>query len=101
MSKDDVNTMFERLSFFGNMAHGTHVAGIAIKGNPAARLVVFRFNDGLSLELHFPPSTDCAHRMPANFKRIGQFCAQHKERGVNLSCGDDPQEFEERLARNK
>jgi subtilisin family serine protease len=101
MSKDDVNTMFERLSFFGNMAHGTHVAGIAIKGNPAARLVVFRFNDGLSRELHFPPSTDWAHQMAANFKRIGQFCAEHKVRVVNLSWGDDPQEFEEWLARTK
>jgi subtilisin family serine protease len=101
MSKDDVKTMFERLSFFGNMAHGTHVAGIAIKGNPAAQLVVFRFNDGLSRELHFPPSTDWAHRMAANFKRIGQFCAEHKVRVVNLSWGDDPQEFEEWLARTK
>jgi subtilisin family serine protease len=101
MSKDDVKTMFERLSFFGNMAHGTHVAGIAIKGNPAAQLVVFRFNDGLSRELHFPPSTDWAHRMAANFKRIGQFCAEHKVRVVNLSWGDDPQEFEEWLSRTK
>jgi hypothetical protein len=101
MSKDDVKTMFERLSFFGNMAHGSHVAGIAIKGNPAAQLVVFRFNDGLSRELHFPPSTDWAHRMAANFKRIGQFCAEHKVRVVNLSWGDDPQEFEEWLSRTK
>jgi subtilisin family serine protease len=101
MSKDDVNTMFERFSFFGNMAHGTHVAGIAIKGNPAAQLVVFRFNDGLSRELHFPPSTDWAHRMAANFKRIGQFCAEHKVRVVNMSWGDDPQEFEDWLARTK
>lgn len=101
MSKDDVNTMFERLSFFGNMTHGTHVAGIAIKGNPAAQLVVFRFNDGLSRELHFPPSTDWAHRMAANFKRIGQFCAEHKVRVVNLSWSDDPQEFEDWLARTK
>ena len=101
MSKDDVNTMFERLSFFGHMAHGTHVAGIAIKGNPAAQLVVFRFNDGLSRELHFAPTTDWAHRMTANFKRIGQFCAEHKVRVVNLSWGDDPQEFEEWLARTK
>jgi len=101
MSKDDVNTMFERLSFFGHMAHGTHVAGIAIKGNPAAELVVFRFNDGLSRELHFAPSTDWAHRMAVNFKQIGQFCAEHKVRVVNLSWGDDPQEFEEWLARTK
>ena len=101
MSKEDVNKLFERFSFFGNMAHGTHVAGIAIKGNPAAQLVVFRFNDGLSRELHFPPSTDWAHRMAANFKRIGEFCTQHKVRVVNLSWGDDPREFEDWLARTK
>ena len=101
MSKEDVNKLFERFSFFGNMAHGTHVAGIAIKGNPAAQLVVFRFNDGLSRELHFPPSTDWAHRMSANFKRIGEFCTQHKVRVVNLSWGDDPREFEDWLARTK
>jgi subtilisin family serine protease len=101
MSKEDVNKLFERFSFFGNMTHGTHVAGIAIKGNPAAQLVVFRFNDGLSRELHFPPSTDWAHRMAANFKRIGEFCAQHKVRVVNLSWGDDPREFEDWLARTK
>jgi subtilisin family serine protease len=101
MSKDEVNRMFERLGFFGNMAHGTHVAGIAIKGNPAAQLVVFRFNDGLNRELHFPPTTEWAHRMAANFKRIGQFCAEHKVRVVNLSWGDEPREFEEWLARTK
>jgi subtilisin family serine protease len=101
MSKDDVKTMFERLAFFTNMAHGTHVAGIAIKGNPAAQLVVFRFNDGLNRELHFPPTTEWAHRMAANFKRIGEFCAEHKVRVVNLSWGDEPREFEEWLSRTK
>jgi subtilisin family serine protease len=101
MPKDDVKTMFERLSFFGNMAHGTHVAGIAVRGNPAAQLVVFRFNDGLSRELHFQPSTDWALRMAANFKQIGHFCAEHNVRAVNLSWSDDPREFEEWLSRTK
>ena len=101
MSKDDVNSMFERLSFFGGVVHGTHVAGIALRGNPAARLVVFRFNDNLSRELHFPPSTEWAQRMAANFKLIGEFCAQHKVRVVNLSWGDQPSEFEEWLSRTK
>jgi subtilisin family serine protease len=101
MSKDDVNTLFERFSFFGDTAHGTHVAGIAIKGNPAAQLVVFRFNDSLSRELHFPPSTDWARRMAANFKRIGEFCAERKVRVVNMSWGDEPREFEDWLARTK
>ena len=101
MSPDDVKSWLERESFFGGVVHGTHVAGIALKGNPAARLVVFRFNDNLSRELHFPPTTEWAHRMAVNFKLIGQFCAQHKVRVVNLSWGDQPSEFEEWLSRTK
>ncbi|MFY9985338.1 MAG: S8 family serine peptidase [Chthoniobacterales bacterium] len=101
MSSDDVKSLFEQQSFFGGFAHGTHVAGIALRGNPAAKLVVFRFNDNLSDELHFPPSTDYARRMAANFKLIGEFCAQHKVRVVNLSWGDQPSEFEEWLSRTK
>jgi subtilisin family serine protease len=102
MSKDDVNTLLEREAFFGGLlAHGTHVAGIALKGNPAARLVVFRFDDNLSQELHFVPTTEWAKRMAANFKLIGEFCAQHKVRVVNLSWGDQPSEFEEWLSKTK
>jgi subtilisin family serine protease len=101
MSKEDVKEMFEQLSFFTNLAHGTHVAGIAIKGNPAAKLVVFRFNDRLSRGLHFAPTTEWANRMAVNFRLIGRFCAEHKVRVVNLSWGDEPQEFEEWLARSK
>jgi hypothetical protein len=36
-----------------------------------------------------------------NFRLIGRFCAEHKVRVVNLSWGDEPQEFEEWLARSK
>jgi subtilisin family serine protease len=101
MTKEDVNAMLERLTFFDNVVHGTHVAGIAIKGNPAAQIVVFRFNDGLNRDLHFPPSKEWAYRMAANFKLIGKFCADHHVRVVNMSWGDEPREFEEWLSRTK
>ena len=39
--------------------------------------------------------------MAANFKLIGEFCAQHKVRVVNLSWGDQPSEFEEWLSKTK
>jgi subtilisin family serine protease len=96
-----VKSLLEREGFFGNFVHGTHVAGIALRGNPAAKLVVFRFNDNLSSELHFEPTIEYAQRMAANFKLIGKFCAQHKVRVVNLSWGDQPSEFEEWLSKTK
>jgi len=101
LSKDDVQAMFKRLDFFESYVHGTHVAGIAVRGNPAAKIVVFRFNDSLSRELNFPPSTEWAERMAANFKKIAAFCRDQNVRVVNMSWGDDLHEFEEWLARTK
>jgi subtilisin family serine protease len=101
LSKNDVEKMFKNLDFFGNYVHGTHVAGISIRGNPAARIVLFRFNDSLSRDLNFPPTEEWAERMAANFRRIGAFCRDQKVGIVNMSWGDDLREFEEWLARTK
>jgi hypothetical protein len=38
----EVPAFIEQLSLFGNYVHGTHVSGIAVRGNPAARIVVAR-----------------------------------------------------------
>jgi hypothetical protein len=55
----------------GHYAHGTHCAGIAVRGNPAARLVVARFNDNLP-DLPFMPTMDYALRMKADFMAMSE-----------------------------
>jgi subtilisin family serine protease len=85
--------MYAHPALLTRYAHGTHVAGIAVRGNPAARLVVLRFNDELTYFL-FPPTTEWAQRMAADFQEIGEYCRTHNVRVVNMSWSDDVAEFE-------
>jgi hypothetical protein len=51
---DQLVPFLQQERFLSQWMHGTHVAGIAVRGNPAARLVVIQFNDGLEY-LPFAP----------------------------------------------
>lgn len=55
LSADKLHQLFELEKWLAFYIHGTHCAGIAVRGNPAARLVVARFNDQLP-DLPFPPT---------------------------------------------
>jgi subtilisin family serine protease len=78
---------------FDEYVHGTHVAGIAARGNPAVRLVVARFNDSIS---HFPfqPTPEYARRIAADFQQMSDYFRTRNVRVVNMSWEDDPREFE-------
>jgi subtilisin family serine protease len=77
----------------GFYLHGTHVAGIAARGNPAVLLVVARFDDQLP-DLPFQPTAEWAHRMAADFMQMSDYFRTRNVRVVNLSWGDDPSEIE-------
>jgi len=95
---NQVRALLDKFIVYSPYLHGTHVAGIAVRGNPAARLVVFRFNDSLP-DLTFAPTPEWAHRMADNFRQIGEYCRTHRVRVVNMSWGDEPGEFEEWLSK--
>jgi len=95
---DQAAAMATEFQLYSDFLHGTHVAGIAVRGNPAARLVVFRFNDSLP-RLAFPPTPEWARLMADNFRQIGEYCRHHHVRVVNMSWEDEPSEFEEWLTR--
>ena len=78
--------------FLSQYSHGTHVAGIAVKGNPAARLVVIQFNDALP-DLPFPPTVEWATKFKADFKMVGEYLRDHDVRVVNMSWADSQGEI--------
>jgi subtilisin family serine protease len=97
-SPAESRSLFDKLKIYSPYIHGTHVAGIAVRGNPAARLIVFRFNDQLP-DLPFAPTPVWAKRLADDFREIGEYCRTHHVRVVNMSWGDEPSEFETWLSK--
>lgn len=90
---------FDReMDFIDEYVHGSHVAGIASRGNPGARIVVARFDDNMP-SMKFAPTTEWVNKMAENFARIGAFFRANHVRVVNMSWGDQVSEFEQWLAK--
>jgi len=93
LSAEQMHQLFELDKVLGFYVHGTHCAGIAVRGNAAARLVVARFNDQLP-DLPFAPTAEWARHMGAAFQQMSDYFRTRNVRVVNMSWGDDPEEFE-------
>ena len=92
-SADQIHQLLELEKVLGFYVHGTHCAGIAVRGNAAARLVVARFNDQLA-DLPFPPTPEWTRHLAADFQQVSDYFRTRNVRVVNMSWGDEPQEFE-------
>ena len=88
----------KQLQFAAQYSHGTHVAGIAARGNPAVRLVVAGFDDSLP-EFTFAPTVEWARTFAADFRMLGEYFRAHHVRVVNMSWSDSVAEFEQWLSK--
>ena len=93
LAPDQLHDLFKAEDVLGFYAHGTHCAGIAVRGNPAARLVVARFNDQLP-DFPFAPTMEWVERIGADFQQMSDYFRTRNVRVVNMSWGDQPDEFE-------
>jgi Subtilase family len=98
-SAADIPGFLEQLEFFSIYSHGTHVAGIAARGNPAIQLAVGR----ITFDWHnvpLAPTEELSRRSAAdNQAYVDWFRANHI-RVVNMSWGGGPQGDEAALEKN-
>jgi subtilisin family serine protease len=99
LKPDQVKPTLEDLDLTGNWVHGTHVAGIALAGNPYAQLVVGRitFDYHLIPEL---PTVEQAHKDAAMYPQAVAYFKAHGVRVVNMSWGGSLKDYESALEAN-
>jgi subtilisin family serine protease len=96
----DFKPFREKLGEYVVYAHGTHVAGIALRGNPAARVLVATMT---SDEFKLPPRAPTLERARLQAHELSEtieYFRQHGVRVVNMSWGFAPNFFEAELEAN-
>jgi len=96
LNQAEVQGFIESLSIYGNYSHGTHVAGIAIEGNPFIRLLVARMTYGHTMI----PEEPTIAKAKAEAKMIRETVDYFKANGVravNMSWGGSLRSIEEAL----
>jgi len=99
MPASEVPSFIENLSLFAIYSHGTHVAGIAARGNPAVRLAVGR----ITFDWHnvpLPPSKELSERAAKDDQAYVDWFRANHIRVVNMSWGGGPRDDEVALEKN-
>ena len=87
----------EELRLVGSYSHGTHVAGIAMAGNPYARVANARIEFGHTLLPDPCPTPELHQRAADSFGAYVDFIRKTGARVVNMSWGGDLRSYEVEL----
>jgi len=99
LKPNEVPDFLQTLELDSNYAHGTHVAGIAVRGNPAAQLVIARMTYDWK-NIPTPPTEANTRRGVADYQADIAYFKQHGVRVVNMSWGGSAQDDEDALEKN-
>ncbi|MBP1604427.1 MAG: apr [Acidobacteria bacterium] len=99
LAPDQVKSFVESLQFATLYMHGTHVAGIAVEGNPYARILINRY----TFDYHIPRAiltVEIAERHAMSFQESVDYFKKAGVRAVNMSWGWSLKEVEGVLESN-
>jgi subtilisin family serine protease len=99
LKPDQVREFIEQLGEVANYMHGTHVAGIAMEGNPYARLAVARITFDYKLIPDPCPSRELSERSAAAAMDYVSFFKANHVRIVNMSWGGSVKDDEDGMER--
>jgi subtilisin family serine protease len=99
LSQGEVRPFIEEVNAYSNYSHGTHVAGIAIEGNPNAKVITARitFSHKMVPEV---PTIAKAYRHAAAVTETIEYLKQAGVRVVNMSWGGSISGIESALELN-
>jgi subtilisin family serine protease len=97
LKKDEFKGVVEELGLAGNYVHGTHVAGIAMEGNPYAQLVIARIEFDYHLLPDPCPSRELSMKAAKNEQAYVDFLKAQRVQVVNMSWGGSVKDYEQQL----
>jgi subtilisin family serine protease len=97
LKPDQYKATIEEINTAGQYIHGTHVAGIAVAGNPYAKLLIARIEFSPTLLPDPCPSLELAEKDARNAQAYVDFIRKNGARVVNMSWGGSVKDVEDQL----
>ncbi len=97
LKREDFKKVVEELDLAADYVHGTHVAGIAMAGNPYARLVIARIEFDYHLLPDPCPSRELSEKTAKADQAYVDFMKREGVRVANMSWGGSVKDYEHQL----
>jgi subtilisin family serine protease len=101
MSQADAKAWFEGMNRYAEFIHGTHVAGIAVRDNPAARLLVARNEEDNWKPVPQLVTLDGERKRAREYLETVDYFKRNGVRVVNMSWAFTPDYYTDILAKNQ